>query len=174
MNETDFVAYDESFFRFLGPDAKIEQVGTLSLQNHEGVCLTPAGELFFAEWGPPGGDNGLHTSQLLFDTKTNTLRNITTDPPHVNHHGCQSRDGKLYVVNDGGPDAPGELAVIDPQTWKKTSLVNHYYEQPFGGINDIAIDPEGNFYFTADASGYVSPLQPTSPSHSSPGKENPN
>ncbi|KAF2758650.1 AkeP protein, partial [Pseudovirgaria hyperparasitica] len=167
LNETEFIAYDEAFFDLIGPGVSLEHVQEMSQINHEGPCLTPNGELFFTEWGPPGGDNGVHTLQYLLDTRTNTLRNIMTTPPLINHHGCHARDGKLYVVNDGGVagnlDAPAELAVIDPQTWVKTSLLNHYYEQPFGALNDIAMDPEGNFYFTDSKSGYGKAVTPYAP-----------
>ena len=61
----------------------------------------------------------------------------------------------MYVVNDGGPNSPAELAKIDPRTLKKTVLLNNYYQQPFMGFNDLEIDPYGNFYLTDSYSGWV-------------------
>lgn len=168
LNSTDFVAYDERFFEFMGPDATIRQLQQLPFQVHEASCLNKAtGELFFAEWGPPGGIQGGHSWQYILDTKTNTLRNITTNPPTWNAHGCVFFNGAYFVVTDGGPDHTGLLAKIDPVTLTSTTLLNNYYQQPFDGLNDIDVDEDGNFYITDGRYGWVSlPAEPDrSPTH---------
>ncbi|KAI0537734.1 calcium-dependent phosphotriesterase [Xylaria digitata] len=169
LNETDFVAYDSRFFDFIGPNATVKKVINLSHQTHEAPCLVPGTkDLFFAEWGPPGGENGAHDYQYLLDTETRELRNLTTDPPTVNAHGCVAYNGDLYVVTDGGPSESAYFAKIDPKTWKRTTLLNHYYEQPFGAFNDLEVDNNGNFYLTDSRSGsfrHVTPFTPpTNPS----------
>jgi hypothetical protein len=143
----------------VGLDAKVEHVQKLGFRSHEAPCRVPGTkELFFTEWGPPGGDiaEGVHSWQYLLDTGTNELRRITTTPPTINVHGCVAFNGSLYVVTDGGPNETGYLAKIDPKTWERTVLLNHYYEEPFGGFNDLAIDLDGNFYLTDSRSGWVS------------------
>lgn len=156
LNTTSFVAYDERFFDIMGPNVTIEHVQKLALQTHEAPCLVPGtDDLLFVEWGPPGGQNGVHSWQYLLNTKTNVLRNITTNPPTINLHGCVARNDKLYIVTDGGPDETGYLAEIDPNTWTRKVLLNHYFEQPFLGFNDLDMDAEGNFYLTDSKSGWV-------------------
>ncbi|EKG17718.1 Six-bladed beta-propeller TolB-like protein [Macrophomina phaseolina MS6] len=156
LNSTNFVAYDEAFFDIIGPNATITHVQSLPYQIHEAPCFVPGtNKLFFVEWGLPGGDNGQHSWQYLLNTETNELRNITTDPPTVNVHGCVAYNGSLYVVTDGSRTETGYFAKIDPATWKRTTLLNHYYEQPFLGFNDIAVDPSGNFYLTDSKSAWV-------------------
>ncbi|KAF6810630.1 lactonohydrolase [Colletotrichum sojae] len=155
LNITNFIAYDEKFFEIFGPRATVEQVQHLAFQPHEAPCYNKdTKEMFFVEWGPPGGDNGTHIWQYLLDTKSNTLRKITTDPPTLNAHGCVYYRGAYHVVTDGSHDETGALVRVDPTTLRKTVLLNNYYQQPFMGLNDLDIDPEGNFWMTDSKSGY--------------------
>ncbi|CAJ0548414.1 Ff.00g020270.m01.CDS01 [Fusarium sp. VM40] len=164
LNSTDFVAYDEKFFDIIGPRAQIKHVQHLAYQTHEAPCYNPdSKELFFTEWGPPGGDEGVHRSQYLLDTRTNKLRNITTSPPTVNVHGCVFYKDALYVVTDGDQNETGALIKLNPKTWKKTVLLNNYYQQPFMGFNDLDIDPEGNFWLTYSKSGAGRDIVPFTP-----------
>lgn len=157
LNETTFIAYDEKFFELIGPKASIQRVQDLAFQVYEASCLNKnTGELFFAEWGPPGGLNGVHSWQYILDTKTNTLRNVTTNPPTFNAHGCVFYEDNYYVVTDGGPNNTGTLTKIDPETLEATVLLNNYYQQPFDGFNDIDIDEDGNFWITDGRYGVVS------------------
>ncbi|KAF4982150.1 hypothetical protein FZEAL_2173 [Fusarium zealandicum] len=164
LNGTDFVAYDKKFFDIIGPDARVKHVQKLAYQTHEAPCYIPSTkELYFTEWGRPGGQEGVHSWQYLLDTKTNKLRNITTSPPTVNAHGCVVYRGELHVVTDGGPDETGALVKINPKTWKKTVLLNNYYQQPFMGFNDLDIDSEGNFWLTDSKSGAGRDIVPFTP-----------
>ncbi|KAJ4394362.1 hypothetical protein N0V93_003579 [Gnomoniopsis smithogilvyi] len=155
LNGTDFIAYDPKFFDLIGPNATIERVQELPFQVHEASCFNPeTRQLFFSEWGPPGGINGSHSWQYLLDTDTNTLRNITTNPPTWNAHGCVFYKGAYHVVTDGGPNNTGLLTKIDPGTLTSTPLLNNYYQQPFIGLNDIDIDEDGNYWITDDRYGW--------------------
>ena len=61
VNTTDFIAYDPRFFNIIGPNAKVEHIQPLAYQSHEAPWYNPStGNLFFVEWGPPGGNNGTH------------------------------------------------------------------------------------------------------------------
>ncbi|KAL4909502.1 hypothetical protein BDW74DRAFT_174704 [Aspergillus multicolor] len=171
INSTDFVAYDSKFFDILGPNATIEHVQRLAFQSHEAPCyVKDTNQLFFVEWGPPGGDmaNGTHSWQYMLDLDTNELRKITTDPPTYNAHGCVFYNHSLYVVTDGyGGEQTGQLVRIDPNTLKQETVLNHYLVQPFAGFNDLEIDPRGNFYLTDSKSGWgrgiVTFTPPTNP-----------
>jgi gluconolactonase len=157
LNTTNFIAYDEKFFEILGPKASVEHVQQLALQSHEAPCFNKnTKELYFVEWGPPGGENGTHTWQYLLDTKNNTLRKITTNPPTINAHGCVYYDGAYYIVTDGTVNETATLVRVDPATLEKKVLLNNYYQQPFMGFNDIEIDADGNFWLTDSRSGWVS------------------
>jgi sugar lactone lactonase YvrE len=114
--------------------------------------------LFFVEWGPREEGCGQHGWHYLLDVRKNVLQTATTSPPTFNVHGCATFNNSLYVVTDGGLNETGYLAKIDPSTWNRTTLLNNYYEQPFGGFNDIAMDNQGNFYLTDSRSGWVRPL----------------
>ncbi|KPI39293.1 uncharacterized protein AB675_5222 [Cyphellophora attinorum] len=162
INQTSFVAYDERFFDIIGPDAVVEQLQALAFQVHEAPCYIPeTNSLFFVEWGPPGGgEKGRHDSQYLLDLTTNNLTLIKTNPPSWNVHGCVYRSGQLHVVTDGGPEETGYLATIDPQTWKRTTLLNNFYERPFISFNDLEIDDDGNYYLTDSYSGWGRTLHP--------------
>lgn len=156
LNTTNFIAYDEKFLEILGPNATVEHVQQLALQSHEAPCLNKdAKKLYFVEWGPPGGDNGTHTWQYLLDTKNNTLRNITTNPPTINAHGCVYFDRAYHIVTDGGFNETGTLVRVDPGTLEKKLLLNDYYQQPFMGFNDFEIDQANNFWLTDSRSGWV-------------------
>lgn len=156
LNTTDFVAYDERFFDIIGPKAKIEHVQKLAYQTHEAPCYNPdSQELLFVEWGPPGGEDGVHSWQYLLNTRNNTLRKITTSPPTVNAHGCVYYRGEMYIATDGGEDETGALVKVNPETLEKTVLLNNYYQQPFMGFNDLDIDKDGNFWMTDSKSADV-------------------
>lgn len=163
LNQTDFVAYDERFFDLIGPDAKIEQVQQLKPgQSHEASCYNPdTHELFFTELAGPGGTSvdglyaGSHSWQYLLNTETNVLRNITTNPPTFNVHGCVYYKGAYYVVTDGSPNGTALLARIDPITLERTTLLNNYYQQPLLSFNDLDIDPDGNFWLADSIAGWV-------------------
>lgn len=161
LSQTDFIAYDERFFDLIGPSAKVEKVQELPLQIHEASCFNlNTKELFFAEWGPPGGIvgnglNGTHTWQYLLNTETNVLRNITTSPPTFNAHGCVFYNNSFHVVSDGGPNNTATLSKIDPTTLESTVLLNNYYQQPFISFNDFDIDQDGNFWIADSLSGWV-------------------
>ncbi|TDZ20072.1 hypothetical protein Cob_v007148 [Colletotrichum orbiculare MAFF 240422] len=155
LNTTNFIAYDERFFDIIGPQATVEHVQHLALQPHEAPCYNKdTGELYFVEWGPPGGDNGTHSWQYLLDTRNNTLKKITTNPPTVNSHGCVFYKGAYHVVTDGTSNETAALVRVDPKTLEKKVLLNNYYEQPFMGLNDVEIDSDGNFWLTDSRSGF--------------------
>jgi gluconolactonase len=157
LNTTNFIAYEERFFDIIGPNAQVQHIHRLAYQSHESPCYNPdLKQLFFVEWGPPGGQNGTHSWHYLLNTETNELQKITTTPPTYNAHGCVYYNGSLYVVTDGSHNEIGGLVKINPNTLEKTTLLNNYYEQPFLGFNDLDIDPDGNFYLTDSKSAYVS------------------
>jgi gluconolactonase len=158
LNSSDFVAYDERFFDIVGPNAKVEHIQQLDIRSHEAPCLVPGTDLlFFVEWGPREEGYGQHGWQYLLDIRKNVLQTVITSPPTFNVHGCVTFNDSLYVVTDGSLNETGYLARIDPSNWKRTTLLNNYYEQPFGGFNDLAMDSEGNFYLTDSKSGWVCP-----------------
>ncbi|KAL0934799.1 AkeP protein [Colletotrichum truncatum] len=163
INQTSFVAYDERFFDIIGPNATVEQLQVLPFQVHEASCYIPEQSLlFFVEWGPPGGENGTHDWQYILDVRTNNLTKIQTNPPTLNVHGCVYQNGKLHVVTDGGPDETAYLAIIDPKTWERKTLLNNFYERPFMSFNDLELDREGNYYMTDSRSGWGRDLNPYS------------
>ncbi|KAF1834784.1 hypothetical protein BDW02DRAFT_621038, partial [Decorospora gaudefroyi] len=57
---------------------------------------------------------------------------------------------------------------MDPETWKRETVMNNYYGQPFLGFNDLDIDSEGNFWLTVSKSAanhdlinFANPTNPT-------------
>ncbi|KAI8273198.1 hypothetical protein K4K60_011181 [Colletotrichum sp. SAR11_57] len=145
LNTTNFIAYDERFFDIFGPQATVKQVQQLAFQTHEAPCYNKdTKELYFAEWGPPGGDDGTHSWQYMLTTRNNTLKKITTTPPTVNAHGCIYYRGAYHVVTDGSHNETGALVRVNPETLERTVLLNNYYQEPFMGFNDLDIDSEGN------------------------------
>lgn len=71
-------------------------------------------------------------------------------------------------MTDGTHNETGALVRIDPATWTKETILNNYYAQPFLGLNDLDIDPQGNFWLTDSKTGYGRHLipyyYPTNPS----------
>ncbi|KAM0550193.1 hypothetical protein ACHAPJ_009041 [Fusarium lateritium] len=164
INTTSFVAYDDKFFDIIGPDAVIKKVHDLPFQSHEAPCWNPKSkELFFVEWGPPGGNDGEHSWQYILNTETNKLRNVTTNPPTFNAHGCVFYKGNMYIASDGNRNETGSLIKIEPGTLKKTVLLNNYYQQPFMGFNDLDIDEDGNFWLTDSKAGSGRGILPFTP-----------
>ncbi|KAJ9627293.1 hypothetical protein H2203_003755 [Taxawa tesnikishii (nom. ined.)] len=133
----------------------VEYVQKLAYQPHEFTCLIPGTRnLLFVQQGPPAGDNGVHSWQYVLDTDSNQLHKLTTDRPTVNVRGYVARNGALYTVAAGSPSQTGYLAKIDPKSWKRTKLLNNYYEKSSANFNDLDIDLTGNFYLTDSKPGY--------------------
>ncbi|PLB54732.1 hypothetical protein P170DRAFT_442771 [Aspergillus steynii IBT 23096] len=156
LNTTDFIAYDPKFFELIGPNATVEHVQNLAYQSHKAPCyIKETNELFFVDWGPPGGDDGVHSWQYVLDIETNELRKVETTPPTYNAHGCVYYNQSLYVVTDGYADKEsGALVKVNPRSWERETLVNNYLVQPFAGFNDLEMDREGNFWVTDSKSGW--------------------
>ncbi|PVH83646.1 hypothetical protein DL98DRAFT_529345 [Cadophora sp. DSE1049] len=154
FNTGDFIAFDPSFFTFIGPSAKVSRVINFpDATNHEGSCYIPStNQLFFAAWGFS------HNWQFVLDGATNTLHNITTSPPTWNAHGCVHYNGFLYVATDGGEDGAGgqytSIVKIDPRNWIMEKVINNFYEMLFLGFNDLDIDRNGNFWVTDSTSAW--------------------
>ncbi|KAL5364229.1 hypothetical protein BJX96DRAFT_187649 [Aspergillus floccosus] len=163
LNTTDFIAYDPHFFDIIGPNASIEHVQKLAYQSHESPChIKDTNQLVFVVWGPPGGDNGIHSWQYLLDVKTNKMKKTTTNPPTYNAHGCVYYNQSMYVVTDGyGDTQTGKLVQVDPYTLEKETLLNNFMVQ-------LEMDRDGNFWLTDSESGWgreiVDFTPPTNPS----------
>lgn len=156
LSETNFVAFDESFFDIIGPDAKVEQILVSDPeQSQEAPCYVEStNQVFYAEWGYN------HAWQFLLDAETDELKNITTDPPTLNAHGCVYRDGFMYLATDGGEGLPASIVKVDAETLEAETLFNNFYQQPFLGFNDIDMDTNGNIWVTDSISAWVSPEVP--------------
>ncbi|KAL4896425.1 hypothetical protein BDV59DRAFT_198806 [Aspergillus ambiguus] len=170
LNTTDFVAYDPKFLDIIGPNATVDHVQQLAYQSHESPCyIKDTNQLFFVEWGPPGGVDGIHSWQYMLDVATNTLKKVTTKPPTYNAHGCVYYNQSMYVVTDGyGDKQTGQVVQIDPRTLEMETVLNNFLVQPFAGFNDLEMDRDGNFWLTDSKSGWgreiVDFTPPTSPS----------
>ncbi|CZR62402.1 uncharacterized protein PAC_12299 [Phialocephala subalpina] len=129
FNTTNFVAFDPSFFDIIGPTAKVEHIITLPPEtNLEAACFVKStNQLFFAAWGFD------HDWQYMIDVETNELKNITTDPPTMNAHGCVYYNDSMHVATDGGAGHYASIVKIDPKTLKAETLINNFYQQPFLG-----------------------------------------
>lgn len=153
LNTTNFVAFEDSFFDIIGPNAKVEHVITLPIDiNHEAARYVPEqNALFFTSWGFD------HSWQYLLDTTTLQLKNITTDPPTLNAHGCVYYQGSLHIATDSGlPGHYASIVQVNATTLKAKTLINNFYQQPFLGFNDLDIDPNGNFWITDSYYAWVS------------------
>lgn len=73
LDSADFVAFDDRFFKIIGPNASVEQVIVNDAdQSQEASCSIPTMKhLFSAEWSPS------HDWQYLLDTETLELRNTS-------------------------------------------------------------------------------------------------
>lgn len=151
VQSTNFVAFDERFFDIIGPQAHVEQVVVSNPeQSHEAACfLESTNQVFYAEWGYN------HAWQYLLDADTNELRNITTDPPTLNAHGCVYRDGYLYIATDGGDKLPASIFKVNAESLQAETLINNFYQQPFLGFNDLDMDHNGNIWVTDSTSAWV-------------------
>lgn len=151
LSSADFIAFDQRFFDIIGPDASIEQVVVNDIdQSQEASCFIPTtNQLFYVEWSPS------HAWQYLLHGETLELRNITTDPPTMNVHGCVYHNGHIYVATDGGEGYYASVVKIDPVTLKAETLINNFFQQPFNGFNDIEMDPNGNIWVTDSISAWV-------------------
>lgn len=105
--------------------------------------------MFYTAWSPS------HAWQYLLDTETLELKNVTTNPPTMNVHGCVYHDGYIYVATDGGEGTYASIVKIDPVTLNAYTIINNFFQQPFNGFNDIEMDFNGNLWVTDSISAWV-------------------
>ncbi|OCL06958.1 putative gluconolactonase precursor, partial [Glonium stellatum] len=87
-----------------------------------------------------------------------TIANFTSDPPVYAVNGGRYFNGTVFwAVGGGFPfqasngsiilQTPGIFA-LDPMTRKVTTLLNNYYGAQFNSPDDLAVDANGDIYFT--------------------------
>ncbi|KAF4624955.1 hypothetical protein G7Y89_g13217 [Cudoniella acicularis] len=150
----DFVVFDqERGLELLGGAPKITKVFDVLNVIHEGPVYVPSeNKLYVQQDGPPG-----NVSQLVIDLNVDppTMSTFQTSPPTYQPNGGVYHDGKIYwtvmgnnVSLPGGVKQRPGIAVMDPATRKVETLLNNYYGFMFSGPNDLAIDTNGDIWFT--------------------------
>lgn len=154
LAKADFMVFDRKRgLELLGPSPKVEKVFDVLNVIHEAPVYVPQqNKLYFAQAGPPG-----NLSALVVDLNVNppTLSTYDTTPKTYQPNGAAFHDGKIYwsvmgnnvSLPDGLKQRPG-IARLDPASGKVETLLNNYYGFSFSGPNDIAVDRNGDIWFT--------------------------
>ncbi|KAI4158272.1 MAG: hypothetical protein LQ342_007607 [Letrouitia transgressa] len=154
LANASFMIFDQKRgLEILGKSPKIEKVFNVLNVIHEAPVYVPSqNKLYVAQDGPPG-----NLSSLVIDLNVNppTLKTFETTPKTYQPNGAAFHDGKIYwavlgnnvTLPNGLKQRPG-IARLDPATGKVETILNNYYGYFFSGPNDIAVDRNGDIWFT--------------------------
>lgn len=103
----------------------------------EGPCLAPDGSIYFSDIG---------NRIMRFDPttkKTSAYRD-----PSARSNGMKFTHAGLLIVCEGANTGGGRRISRTDQTGKTTTVADAYMGKKFNSPNDLALDRQGNIYFT--------------------------
>lgn len=157
VKDAHFIVYDrERGLEILGDKPTSELAFEIKPLFHDATVFDPlTNEVYFSELS--GGE----TSQKVIDLKQRKLsvKRKEANPPLYSPTGGIYRNGLFYFCVGGssedvpGPDGtvarPG-IYTLNATTGESNVLLNNYFGYYFSTCNDIAMDGEGNIWFTDD------------------------
>lgn len=157
VKDAHFIVYDrERGLEILGDKPTSELAFEIKPLFHDATVFDPlTNEVYFSELS--GGE----ISQKVIDLKQKKLsvKRKEANPPLYSPTGGIYRNGLFYFCVGGssedvpGPDGtvarPG-IYTLNATTGESNVLLNNYFGYYFSTCNDIAMDGEGNIWFTDD------------------------
>ncbi|KAJ6036706.1 hypothetical protein N7540_000985 [Penicillium herquei] len=178
IKQRDFIAWDHSFFDFIGPQATIERIQSFEGEPphvHEAPANSPeTNELFFADTSVTGWLWAInvdtyevkfilllkHNFPLTFELFLKT-RKVGSTPPLNNVNGARYHNGLIYLNTNGGP-ARG-IWSLNPLDAIATPVVNNFRGRHLNSPNDLIFDSNSNIWFTDPPYGWSQGLSGVQP-----------
>jgi gluconolactonase len=148
------VARHPAFAAVAGPGAGLERV--VATDAHEGAVYRAADHALYFTTVPSAGVNAVARLSLGAEP---VVRDVLRPAAAANGMALAA-DGRLLVCEQGGPDAPGRIAVLDPGTGAATTLVDGCGGLPLNSPNDVAVAADGGVWFTDPSYGHLQGFRP--------------
>ncbi|KAG8426767.1 hypothetical protein J3459_007815 [Metarhizium acridum] len=157
VKDADFIVYDkERGLEILGDEPTSEFAFEITPLFHDATVYDPyTNEVYFSQLS--GGEISLKVIDL--SEKNPQVKRKKADPPLYSPTGGIYRNGLFYFCVGGsspdvlGPDGtvarPG-IYTLNATSGESHVLLNNYFGYYFSTCNDIAMDGEGNIWFTDD------------------------
>ncbi len=133
----------------LGPNPSVDFMFTLPLLGHEAPVYEPNLNLFFFSVLDPDTP-----TQYVVDLNQNppTLSNRTANPPIILPTGATYHAGLIYMSGSTTTNNINTPSInsLNATTGTATTLFNNYYGYKFTTIDDLAVAPNGDIWFTDD------------------------
>jgi hypothetical protein len=158
VEDADFIIYDkERGLKILGDKPTSEFAFEITPLFHDATVYDPyTNEVYFSQLS--GGEISQKVIDLNGDEGPKLVRK-KADPPLYSPTGGIYRNGLFYFCVGGsshsvpGPDGtvarPG-IYTLNATSGESKVLLNNYFGYWFSTCNDIAMDGEGNIWFTDD------------------------
>ncbi|KAE8153828.1 hypothetical protein BDV25DRAFT_15089 [Aspergillus avenaceus] len=163
-----FIVYDSSVAEdILGSSPNLEVMFTTPMINHEAPIYVPdSGHLYVSPIAQAD------TELLLIDVNASppTLEYFSAEPPLYAATGSAYSDGLIYYSTTGINDTTTDdfvttgIYTFNPKTNETETLLNNYYGYYLNGADDIAIESNGDIWFTDDYYSWLdqtATVQPT-------------
>lgn len=159
ITNATFLVFDATrAVEILGNAPSLQLMFTTPKISHEGPVYVPEqNHLYVTQVSQDA------LAQILIDLNKSppTLEYFLADPPLYAPAGSQYHNGLIYysstgtnVTTSGDVYRPG-IYTFDPKTNKTETLLNNYFGYFFNGADDIALEANGDIWFTDD--GIVRP-----------------
>lgn len=151
--EADFVIFDEQRGReVLGEYPSVDFMFEVSPYLHESPVFVPGlNKIFFSELSPT-------IEQFVVDLNSTPpkLSTFVADPPIYVPNGAFYHEGKVYysvagsnATVAGGPEQRPGIVLLDPWSYKTTTILDNYFGLAFTDCDDVIVDPITGFvWFT--------------------------
>ena len=137
----------------LGPNPSVDFMFSIPLAGHEAPVYEPKLNLFFF-------------SALQADTPSQYVVDLNQDPPTLSMRtanppinlptGATYHDGLIYMsgsTTTNGVFTPG-INTLNATTGEAITLLNNYFGYKFTTIDDLAVAPNGDIWFTDECMHY--------------------
>jgi sugar lactone lactonase YvrE len=151
VTNASFLVFDrERAQEILGANPRLDLVFKVDPVPHEGPVYVPRLNKLYVTQLQPG-----FLPQLVIDLDKSppTLLKQTADPPLYDATGAFYRDGLVYYSALGGAIINGQefrpgIYTLNPVTGRSTPILNNYFGYFFNGCDDLAVDSQGDIWFT--------------------------
>ena len=152
LSKADFLVFDRKRgLEVLGLNASCEFVFKVSDTIHEAPVYVAAQNKLFLSQLEPGFLPQLVVN-LNFDPPT--LAEFVSDPPVYAPNGGTFYKGLIYWAASGsngsidGIEQRSGIRTLDPSTNRSATLLDNYFGYFFNGVDDLAVHPNGDIWFT--------------------------
>ncbi|MEP6954350.1 MAG: SMP-30/gluconolactonase/LRE family protein, partial [Solirubrobacteraceae bacterium] len=153
-----FGTHDPGFAEVTGEAPRLELVG--EVDAHEGpVHVADDDALYFTSLPRPRADRSPEVAIRRLTLGDGHVETVVADANAANGMAL-APDGRLVVCEQGGPESPAALTLVDRRTGERELLVDSFRGLPLNSPNDVVVAPDGAVWFTDPSYGHLQGFRP--------------